>query len=77
MFFQDLPLGLNICFVDGMAQVGKQRTYSDPDKVYDILRAAKASLEDHQAVSHALQQRRPGSVELSLTQQQYDKLRRG
>jgi hypothetical protein len=77
MFFSELPMGLNVCFVEGMQQVGKQRTYPDPSRVYDILRAAKASQEDHQAVEYALRERRPGSVELNLSQEQYERLRRG
>jgi hypothetical protein len=64
-------------FVEGTQQVGKQGTYKDPDRVYDILKAARAPQEDFQAVEYALEERRPGSVELKLTEDQHRKLTRG
>jgi len=42
----------------------------------DILRAARDPQEDHHSVALALQSRRPGAVELNLTQEQYNKLKR-
>jgi hypothetical protein len=77
MFYQEWPAGLSVCFVEGTQQVGKQQMYKDPDKVFDILRAAHAQQEDHQAVQEALRSRRPGSVELNLTEEQYGKLKGG
>jgi hypothetical protein len=74
---QEWPSGLSVCFVDGTQQVGKQRMYKDHDEVFDILRPAQAQQEDHQAGEWALRGRRPGSVELNLTQQQYEKLKGG
>jgi hypothetical protein len=43
--------------------------------VFDILRAAHAQQEDHQTVQEVLRSRRPGSVELNLTQEQYGRLK--
>jgi hypothetical protein len=77
MFYQELPMGLSVCFVEGNQQVGKQLMYTDPNKVFEILRAAHAQQEDYQTVEEALRTRRPGSVELNLTQEQYDKLKGG
>jgi len=57
--------------------MGRSRQYKDTDRIYEILRAAKAPTVDRQAVEFALHLRRPGRVELNLTQEQYDKLRRG
>jgi hypothetical protein len=54
--------------MDGPRQIGKNITYRDPDRIYDLLRAANAQREDHQAVEYALHTRRPDSVELSLTE---------
>jgi len=70
----EIPRGLHITFVEGPNAVGRSRVYVDPDKIYEILRAAKSPQEDHHAVSLALQSRRPGSVELKLSPEQYDKL---
>ena len=77
MFYQEWPTGLSVCFVEGVEQVGKQQMYRDPDRVYDILKAARAPQEDFQAVQYALKERRPGSVEPKLTEEQYRKLKRG
>jgi NMD protein affecting ribosome stability and mRNA decay len=77
MFYHEWPSGLSVCFVEGTQQVGKQRMYKDPDRVFDILRAAHAQQEDHQAVQEAPRSCRPGSVELNLTQEQYDRLKKG
>jgi hypothetical protein len=77
MHFYEMPMGLSICFLEGNRKIGHSRRYKDTDRIYDILRAAKAPQEDHHSVALALQSRRPGAVELNLTQQQYDKLTRG
>jgi hypothetical protein len=77
MYYQEMPTGLNVCFCEGSKQVGKQFHYHDPDRIYDLLRAAHAPQEDHHAVAEALRQRRPGSLDLKLTDEQYAKLKRG
>jgi hypothetical protein len=77
MFYIEMPTGLDICFVENNNQpVGKRLFYSDPTRIYDLLRAARSSVEDHQIVELALRDRRPGSVELSLTEEQCQKLKR-
>jgi hypothetical protein len=48
--------------------------YRDPDRIYELLRAAHAPLEDHQMVEMCLRERRPGGVDLRLTEAQYQKL---
>jgi hypothetical protein len=77
MFYQEWPMGLSICFCEGSKQIGKHWRYPDPERIYEILRAANAPQEDHHAVAEALRQRRPGSIDLRLTEKQYDKLKRG
>ena len=59
MFYQELPMGITICFCEGSKQVGKQRRYTDPDRIYDILRAAHCQQEDHHAVAEALRHAEP------------------
>jgi hypothetical protein len=71
------PMGLDICFCEGSVQVGKRIHYKDPDRIYDLLRAAHCQQEDHHMVAMALGERRPGSLELHLTEEQYNKLKRG
>jgi hypothetical protein len=77
MFYYEWPMGLSVCFMEGQIQVGKRWSYSDTDRIYEILRAVHAPQEDHHAVAEALKQRRPGSVDLRLTEEQYEKLKRG
>jgi hypothetical protein len=76
MFYSQMPLGLDVCFCEGNQQIGKRLRYADPDRIYDLLRAANCQIEDHQIVEHALRQRRPGSVNLHLSEEQYNKLKR-
>jgi hypothetical protein len=77
MFYMELPMGLSVCFMEGNQQIGKLLKYKDPARLFEILRAAHAQQEDHQAVEEALRGRTSGSVELSLTEEQYSKLKRG
>jgi hypothetical protein len=77
MFFQEWPTGLKVCFCEGSRQVGKHLHYNDPDRIYDILRAAHCPQEDHHMVALVLKERRPGSLDIRLTEEQYNKLKRG
>lgn len=76
MHYYEMPLGLDIYFMENNQQIGKLLNYADPARIYDLLKAAHCLREDHQAVELALRERRPGSVELSLTEVQYQKLKR-
>jgi hypothetical protein len=77
MHFVELPMSLSVTFIEGSQKLGPIRRYADSSYLYDILRAAKAPLEDVQAVEFALLSRRPDAVTLNLTSEQYDKLKRG
>jgi hypothetical protein len=77
MFYSEMPLGLDLCFCEGNQQIGKRLKFSDPDRIYDLLKAAHCPIEDHQVVQQALRQRRPGSVNLHLSEDQCQKLKRG
>ena len=76
MHYYESPLCVDICFIENNQQVGKRLQYKDPTKIFDLLKAAHCLSEDHQAVELALRERRPGSVELRLTEEQYQKLKR-
>jgi hypothetical protein len=75
--FYEMPMGLTVTFVEGTQKLGRVRQYADPDRIYDIIRAARAQSEDIQAVEFALLSRRPGAIQLNLTNDQYEKLKRG
>ena len=76
MHFYEMPMGLDVCFIENSQQLGKRLHYADPTRIYDLLRAAHCPVENHQIVELAIRERRPGSVDLSLTEQQYQKLKR-
>jgi hypothetical protein len=75
MFYSETPMGLDVCFCEGNVRVGERLHYLDPNRIYDLLRAAHCQQEDHHAVAEALKQRRPGSIDLRLTEEQYKKLK--
>jgi hypothetical protein len=77
MHFYDTPAGLDVCFCENSEQIGRRRLYKDPDKLFEILKAAHAIQEDHHSVAEALKTRRMGSVGLTLSEEQYRKLRSG
>ncbi len=74
-----MPTGYHVTFMDPdtQATVGRSRKYRDESKLYDILRAAHAPLEARQAVEIALRSQRPGRVVLTLTPDQYHRLKFG
>ena len=79
MFFSEMPTGYYVTFseFDSATKLGRLRKYGDQSRVFDILRAAHAPLEDHQALEYALNSRRPGSVVLNLSAEQYQRLKYG
>lgn len=79
MFFSEFPACFYVTFTEAKnaTQLGPQRKYRDSSRLFDILRAARAPVEDHQLVECALLSRRPGSVILNLTRQQYRRLKYG
>jgi hypothetical protein len=77
MYFHEMMTALHVCFMEGNDLVAKHHRYGDPDKIYDLLKAAHAPLEDHHAVAEALRQGRSKSVILPLSQAQYKQLKFG
>jgi hypothetical protein len=60
------------CDVHGReSRSGRLLNFTDDRKIFELLQGAHAPIEDHQIVDLALQQRRPGMVELRLTEEQY------
>ena len=76
MHFYEMPTGLTVSFIEGSQTLGQVRQYADPDRIYDILRAARAPSEDIQAAEFALLSIRPGAIQLNLISEQYEKLKR-
>jgi hypothetical protein len=62
-------------FCEGNRRIGERLRDLDPNRIYDLLKAAHCPQEDHHIVAEALKQRRPGSIDLRLTEEQYNKLK--
>jgi len=62
---------LRVTFIEGNRGPGRILNFTDGRKIFELLQRAHAPIEDHQIVDMALQQRRPGMVELRLTEEQY------
>ena len=78
MHFQDWPLGIYVTFSDTQQKkLGRTWRFSDESKVFDILRASRCPVEDHNLVERAFVERRPGRVTLQLTDEQYQRLVEG
>jgi hypothetical protein len=69
----DMPRGLRVTFMEGNRSLGRVLNFTDDRKI-ELLRRSHAPIEDHQIVEMALRQRRPGMLELRLTEEQYTTL---
>jgi hypothetical protein len=77
MFFSEVTFEYSVCFCEGPRAIGKHHRYKSSDKIFEILRAANASPADHHNVTEMIRQRRPGSVELHLSEEPYNRLKFG
>jgi hypothetical protein len=74
MFYLEMMQSYHITFMENGRQVGRKLVFQDTEKLFEILRRCHAQIEDHQIVEYALAQGRPGSVNLRLDDDQYQKL---
>jgi hypothetical protein len=76
MFFQQAMGSWDVCFVQGSnTLVGVHWEYSDPAKIIEILQTANCRFRDIERAKQTIKDRRPGSIEIDLTQAQFNKLR--
>lgn len=74
MHFSETMYHYHLTFMEGSRSLGRVLNFSDERKIFDLMRRAHATLEDHNIVEMALLSRRPGRVELRLTEEQYTTL---
>ena len=74
MFFIEMQGVYRVTLCQGNRQVGRQFRYTDGQRILDILREARCPVKDHNLVERCLVERRPGSVQLHLTDEQHQKL---
>jgi hypothetical protein len=65
------PAG-DVCFVQGSKLIGVHWDYSDPAKIIEIQETANCRFQDIQRVKQTIKERRPGSIDIDLTQEQFD-----
>jgi hypothetical protein len=75
MFYQEVMMRYDVCFLLDSKLVGTHWEFLEPEKIIAILEAANSSDRDIQEVRARLKERRPGSIDVTLTQQQFDRLR--
>ena len=74
MFFIEMQGVYRVTFCQANRQVGRQFRYTDGQRILDIVREARCPVEDHNLAERCLVERRPGSVQLRLTDEQHQKL---
>jgi hypothetical protein len=74
MFYSEMMCSYHVTFMEGNRGLGQMK-FNSEEPIFEMLRRAHNSVEDHQIVEYAMQQRRPGSVELRLNDQQYAALK--
>jgi len=78
MWVQETAFLYHVVFTmpSGQNAIGRSYSYNSPEEVFDVLRRAHANLETINIVEHALSERRPCSVTLQLTHEQFGRLNR-
>jgi hypothetical protein len=70
-------MAILVIFIEGQRRIGPILRCRDEETVFRVLRRAHANLETLNIVEMSLRARRPCTVDLTLTDEQYRKLRRG
>jgi hypothetical protein len=75
MFFQETMLRYNVCFLQANTLIGTHWEFTDAEKVIGLMESANCRFRDIQLVRQTLKERRPGSIDIELTQEQFDSLK--
>jgi hypothetical protein len=75
MFYQSVMMKYRVCFCQGNELVGTHWEFSDSTEVIALMRAAECREHDIREAEKALKEYRPGSVDLSLTPEQFTGLK--
>jgi hypothetical protein len=75
MFFQETMLKFDVCFLQGQTLIGSHWEFPDAEKIIALMESANCRFRDIQAVRQTLKERRPGSIDIELSQEQFDRLR--
>jgi hypothetical protein len=75
MFFQETMMKFNVCFLQGQTPIGTHWEFKDVEQVIGLMEAANCRFRDIQLVRQTLKERRSGSIDIELSQEQFDRLR--
>jgi hypothetical protein len=75
MFFQETMMRFDVCFLQGNTLIGSHWEFAEAEKVIGLLESANCRFRDIQLVKQALKERGPGSIDIELSQEQFDRLR--
>ncbi|MGF7179133.1 hypothetical protein HDF11_000613 [Tunturiibacter psychrotolerans] len=75
MFFQETMMRINVCFLQGNTQIGTHWEFADAEKVIALMESANCRFREIQLVRQTLKERRSGSIDIELSQEQFDRLR--
>jgi hypothetical protein len=75
MFFQETMFHYSVCFLQGNTLIGTHWEFPDLEKVIGLMESANCRFRDIQLVRQTLKERRPGSIDIELSQEQFDRLR--
>jgi hypothetical protein len=75
MFFQETMLRYNLCFLQGDTLIGTHWEFTDAEKVIGLMESANCRFRDIQLVRQTLKERRSGSIDIELSQKQFERLR--
>jgi hypothetical protein len=75
MFFQQTMLRYNVCFLRGNTLIGTHWEFTDAEKIIGLMESANCRFRDIQLVRQTLKERRSGSIDIELSQEQFDRLR--
>jgi hypothetical protein len=65
----------SVCFLQGNTLIGTHWEFPDLEKVIGPMESANCRFKDIQLVRQTLKERRPGSIDIELSQEQFDRLR--
>jgi hypothetical protein len=76
MFYQETMMKFDVCFLEGNTLIGTHWEFADSEKIIALMESANCRYCDIQAVKQNLKERRPSSIDIELTQEQFDSLKR-
>jgi hypothetical protein len=65
----------SVCFLQGNTLIGTHWKFTDAEKIIGLMESANCRFRDIQLVRQTLKERRPGSIDIELTDEQFNSLR--